>query len=191
LLDSSGSMEGEAISSLNSGMHALASAVRQDDGAREAVRLCVITFDEQARVLLPPTHVSSWPSPPEIQARPATPSFLGLALGELLKQVDLQRGTLQPVVLVLTDGKVSDVGRFRQAAEELRLRQLATVMVCLAGPVPSPVHVAELTESIVSIGTVDAFTFSALLRAALHSAGPADAGDAMLASPPAEILLKA
>jgi uncharacterized protein YegL len=45
LLDTSGSMRGEPIQSVNVGLHAMLQALRQDPYALESVHLSVITFD--------------------------------------------------------------------------------------------------------------------------------------------------
>lgn len=55
LLDTSGSMRGEPIHSVNVGLQSMLSALRQDPYALESVYLSVITFDIEAKVYLPLT----------------------------------------------------------------------------------------------------------------------------------------
>ena len=53
LIDSSGSMRGEPIQSVNVGLSAMLSALRQDPYALETVHLSIITFDHEVKELLP------------------------------------------------------------------------------------------------------------------------------------------
>ena len=53
LLDTSGSMRGEPIHSVNVGLQAMLSALRQDPYALESVHLSIIPFDVEAREYLP------------------------------------------------------------------------------------------------------------------------------------------
>ena len=55
LLDTSGSMRGEPIHSVNVGLQSMLSALRQDPYALESVHLSIITFDVEAREYLPLT----------------------------------------------------------------------------------------------------------------------------------------
>jgi uncharacterized protein YegL len=57
LLDTSGSMRGEPIHSVNVGLQAMLSALRQDPYALESVHLSIITFDVEAREYLPLTSL--------------------------------------------------------------------------------------------------------------------------------------
>jgi uncharacterized protein YegL len=52
LLDTSGSMRGEPIHSVNVGLQSMLSALRQDPYALESVHLSIITFDLEAKVYL-------------------------------------------------------------------------------------------------------------------------------------------
>ena len=52
LLDTSGSMKGEPIHSVNVGLQSMLSALRQDPYALESVYISIITFDIEARVYL-------------------------------------------------------------------------------------------------------------------------------------------
>jgi hypothetical protein len=57
LLDTSGSMRGEPIHSVNVGLQAMLSALRQDPYALESVHLSIITFDIEAKEYLPLTPI--------------------------------------------------------------------------------------------------------------------------------------
>ena len=88
LLDTSGSMRGEPIHSVNVGLQSMLSALRQDPYALESVYLSVITFDMQAKIYLPLTPLDQVQLP-EIEVPSVGATFMGAAL-ELLAE-DVQR----------------------------------------------------------------------------------------------------
>ena len=57
LLDCSGSMTGEPIEAVKTGLQVLVSALRQDPQAIESAYLSVITFDSSARQVVPMTDM--------------------------------------------------------------------------------------------------------------------------------------
>ncbi len=75
LLDTSGSMRGEPIHSVNVGLQAMLSALRQDPYALESVHLSIITFDLQARESLPLTPLADVKLDEILVPRPGRPSW--------------------------------------------------------------------------------------------------------------------
>ena len=55
LIDTSGSMKGEPIESVKVGIESMITTLRQDPYALETVNISIITYDKDARVLLPLT----------------------------------------------------------------------------------------------------------------------------------------
>lgn len=55
LIDTSGSMRGESIHSVNVGVQAMLSALRQDPYALESVHISIITYDNEAWEYVPLT----------------------------------------------------------------------------------------------------------------------------------------
>lgn len=53
VIDTSGSMRGESIHSVNVGIQAMLSALRQDPYALESVHISIITYDNEAREFIP------------------------------------------------------------------------------------------------------------------------------------------
>ena len=71
LVDTSGSMHGEAIEAVRNGLQVLVSALRQDPYALETAYLSVIAFNSEARQLTPLTELMSF-QVPDIQASGTT-----------------------------------------------------------------------------------------------------------------------
>ena len=63
LVDTSGSMHGEAIEAVRNGLQVLVSALRQDPYALETAYLSVITFDSQAKQVTPLTELMNFQIP--------------------------------------------------------------------------------------------------------------------------------
>ena len=53
LIATSGSIRGEPIEAVKFGMKVLFSALRRDPHAMDSVHVCIITFDREAKVVLP------------------------------------------------------------------------------------------------------------------------------------------
>ena len=201
LLDTSGSMRGEPIHSVNVGMQSMLSALRQDPYALESVHLSIITFDIAAREYLPLTPLADVQID-EIQVPDAGATFLGAALELLIGCLDRDlkksttdtKGDWRPLLFIMTDGSPSDLHAFRQAIPELKRRNLASIVVCAAGPKAKEEVLRELTDRVVMLDTMDAATFSGFFKwvSASVAAGSSSAGvnDAVaLPPPPPEVQL--
>ena len=122
LLDTSGSMRGEPIHSVNVGLQSMLSALRQDPYALESVHLSIITFDLEAKVYLPLTPLDQVQLN-NIDVPSAGATFMGAALELLAEQVSHQiqkssdeiKGDWRPLLFVMTDGSPSDVYAYQQA----------------------------------------------------------------------------
>ncbi|MGH8473512.1 MAG: vWA domain-containing protein, partial [Gammaproteobacteria bacterium] len=171
LLDTSGSMRGEPIHSVNVGMQALVSTLRQDPYALETVHLSVITFDSEARELFPLTPLDQVRIP-EITVPAAGATFLGAALEMLVQRVDRdvirssqdQKGDWRPLVLVMTDGSPSDLQCYREIIPHVKSRNFGNVVACAAGPKAKPEILKELTANVVMLDTTDSATFSQFFK---------------------------
>ena len=198
LLDTSGSMRGEPIQSVNVGLHAMLQALRQDPYALESVHLSVITFDLQARELFPLTPIEQVQIP-EITAPSSGPTFLGAALELLVQcvQRDVERsspekkGDWQPLLFVMTDGSPSDLQTYRDVIPLVKSLKFANVVACAAGPKAERDTLRELTDTVVSLDTTDSATFAQFFKwvSASVSAGSTSAGLAtnVLPPPPEEV----
>lgn len=199
LLDTSGSMRGEPIHSVNVGMQALVSTLRQDPYALETVHLSVITFDTEARELFPLTPLDQVRIP-EITVPASGATFLGAALEMLVQRVDRdvirssqdQKGDWRPLVLVMTDGSPSDLQRYREITPHVKSRNFGNVVACAAGPKAKPEILKELTANVIMLDTTDSATFSQFFKwvsgtieSGSHTAGVAI--ETTLPPPPPEV----
>ncbi|MDR5745052.1 VWA domain-containing protein [Caballeronia sp. LZ029] len=201
LLDTSGSMRGEPILSVNVGMQAMIGALRQDPFALESVHVSIITFDIEAREYLPLTPLDQV-SLGEITAPDAGATFMGAALELLIERVnrDVKRttaaskGDWRPLLFVMTDGSPSDLHAFRQAVPVIKSRNFGSIIACAAGPKAKQDVLRELTDRVVLLDTMDASAFSAFFQwvSASVSAGSSSAGmsgQVSLPPPPPEVQL--
>lgn len=199
LLDTSGSMMGEPIHSVNVGLQAMLSTLRQDPYALESVHLSIITFDVEARVFLPLTPLEQVRLG-EVDVKGAT--FMGAALNLLIECVDRDvkktnadaKGDWRPLVFIMTDGSPSDMEAYRQAIPEVKKRNFGSILACAAGPKAKQQYLLELTDRVVTMDTMDAAAFSGFFKwvSASVAAGSSSAGvsgQVSLPPPPPEVQL--
>lgn len=172
LLDTSGSMRGEPIAALNVGVRAMVQALRRDPYALETVHLSLITFDIEARELFPLTPLEQVQIP-EIRVPESGPTFLGAALKLLMERAKRdvrrtshgERGDWLPLVFVMTDGSPSDSQAYREAVAALRRGGgFGNIVACAAGPKARHEPLRELTDTVVSLDTLDGTAFSQFFR---------------------------
>ncbi|MBK1730466.1 vWA domain-containing protein [Thiococcus pfennigii] len=167
VFDTSGSMNGEAIAAVNTGMQTLVSALRQDPYALETAYLCVIGFDTDARVISPLTEVAMF-QPPALKASGLTSLGAALALlaeriaADVVKNTPSQKGDWKPLVFLMTDGEPTDDWRPGLA----RLKEVPTgvIVACAAGPHASTEVLQQITEAVVRLDTADSSTFNAFFK---------------------------
>lgn len=167
LIDTSGSMRGEAIASVNVGLNALISCLRKDPQATESACISIITFDREVNNVLPLTEIADVRLP-EISTPESGPTHLGKALELLCKKYDEEviisthekKGDWMPILFIMTDGKPSDIMLYRQMIDEVKRRKFAAIIACAAGNEAKPEYLKELTDSVISLDTTDSATFS-------------------------------
>jgi uncharacterized protein YegL len=167
LVDTSGSMRGEPVQAINVGLKAMEQALRRDPFALESVHLSLITFDLQARerfALTPLDQVRM----PEIDVPASGATFLGAALKLLVDRVDRdvvrgsaqRRGDWRPMAFVMTDGAPSDSHAYEEAIAAIKQRDFARVVACAAGPKARPDALRRLTDTVVTLDTLDGAGFA-------------------------------
>jgi uncharacterized protein YegL len=194
LLDCSGSMAGEPIAAMEMGLKALLTDLRNDPQALETVSLSVITFASAAEQIVQLTPVEAF-HPPELQAGGVT--ALGEAIELLAERIRREvrvtghnrKGDWKPLVFILTDGEPTD--EWTAAMEDFRLRGLATIVACGAGPEVNEDTLKRLGDKIVRLkdaqpGTLGAFMkwVSSSVTATSHVLGANAGATDRLPAPP-------
>lgn len=201
LLDTSGSMRGEPIHSVNVGLQSMLSGLRQDPYALESVYLNIITFDIEARVYLALTALDQVQLP-EITVPSAGATFMGAALELLAQEVQQNtrkssadaKGDWRPLLFIMTDGSPSDLYAYQQAIPHIKQLNFASIVACAAGPKAKQEHLLQLTDRVVVLDTMDAASFAGFFKwvSASVVAGSSSAGvtdSVSLPPPPPEVQL--
>jgi uncharacterized protein YegL len=201
LLDTSGSMRGEPIHSVNVGIQSMLSALRQDPYALESAHLCIITFDVEARVVLPLTQLDQVRFT-DVAVPSSGATFMGAALELLIQRVDKEvkksspsaKGDWRPIAFLMTDGSPSDLYVYRAAIEEIKKRNFGALLACAAGPKARQEYLLELTDKVVTMDTMDASAFAGLFKwvsasVAVGSSSVGVSGQVSLPPPPPEVQL--
>lgn len=166
-IDTSGSMRGEPIEAVNVGLQALLSSLRQNPYALESVYLSITTFDNQVQKILPLTSLEQVQLP-LVTCPDSGATFMGAALEQIAQDVKSERiensatrkGDWRPILILLTDGKPSDMLAFNNAIPQIQSLNFGRIVACAAGPKADPSYLQKLTKDVVSLDTMDASSFS-------------------------------
>ena len=199
LLDTSGSMRGEPIQSVNVGLRAMIASLRQNPYALESVHLSITTFDSSVIEILPLTALDKVMLP-EVVCPESGGTFLGLGLDHICDRVERDivrssvedKGDWRPLLFIMTDGKPSDTMAYNEAIPRIKASNFATVIACAAGPKAVPDQLKQLTDNVVSLDTMDSHAFSKFFQwvSATVTSGSSSVGSASaleLPPPPPEI----
>lgn len=198
-LDTSGSMRGEPIQAVNVGLHALLASLRQNPFALESASLCIVTFDAKVTEVLPMSTLEHIVLP-EIECPASGPTFLGAALHSICDMVERDvrkssadaKGDWRPLLFVMTDGKPSDTLAYQEAIPRVKQANFAKIVACAAGPKSDPAQLRPLTDSVVSLDTLDSSGFASFFQwvSSAVTAGTASVGTVggpELPPPPPEV----
>lgn len=163
LLDTSGSMHGEPIESVRTGLNMLVTSLRQNPYALETAYLSVITFNSKAEQIVPLTELFAFQTP-EIKAGGTT--ALGAALSLLAERVNAEvkrgnseeKGDWKPLVFLLSDGAATD--SLDKGIAAIRALPTAAFVACAAGSGASVQELKRITETVVSLDTADSNTIA-------------------------------
>jgi uncharacterized protein YegL len=166
-IDTSGSMNGEPIVAVNTGLQTLLSSLRSNPYALESVHLSITTFDSEIKEVLPMTPIADI-SLPEISCPKSGATLLGAALEHICVQVQrdvrkstaAEKGDWKPMLVILTDGKPTDTMAYNEVIPHLQAAGFAKILACAAGPKSDAAQLKRLTDSVVSLDTMDATSFA-------------------------------
>lgn len=165
-IDTSGSMNGEPIVAVNAGLQALLTSLRSNPYALDSVHLSITTFDSLIKQVLPITPIADVMLP-EIICPASGATLLGEALENICQQVQrdvaktsaAEKGDWKPILVILTDGKPTDVLAYSEVIPRLKAIGFARILACAAGPKADPSQLKRLTDNVVSLDTMDAASF--------------------------------
>lgn len=151
LADCSGSMNGNPIESVKSGIRALHSELMGDPSAVESTYLSVITFDSNAQQIVPLTELSQF-NAPDIRAGGTT--AFGAALQLLMDAMDRevkrntpeQKGDWKPLIFIFTDGEPTD--RWEQTADQLKTKRPGNIIAVACGDRAVPQALKRVTDNV-------------------------------------------
>jgi len=156
-------MSGEPIEAVKNGVQVMISSLRQNPQAIETAFISIITFDNNARQLMPLTDLASF-QVPELKAAGAT--ALGDALKLLSRSIETEvarttperKGDWKPVVFIMTDGMPTD--DWQSGLAEFRKAKTAFTVACAAGPKADSASLKQITDNVLSLDTTDTHTLS-------------------------------
>ena len=181
LLDTSGSMYGEPIEALNNSFNGLVSMLRSDPQAMDSLYINVITFD---RIKCPesgPTHTGE-----------ALEMLCNLVKNEVVKGTMDRKGDWKPLLFIFTDGKPSDLQKYREIIPKVKALDFGMIIGCAAGPKAEESFLRELTNDVVRLDSTDANTLTTFFKwvSASIQVGNKSQGTGEMATlppPPAEL----
>ncbi len=167
LLDTSGSMNGEPIESLKSGVQMLVSALRQDPYALETAYLSIITFNATAQQVVPLTELTAFLTP-SLTATGTT--ALGDALRLVVERIDSEvakttpesKGDWKPMVFIMTDGVPTD--DWEKSLPAFRAASIGATVACAAGPHANSKVLKKITDIVVEIDQADSNSIAAFFK---------------------------
>jgi uncharacterized protein YegL len=169
VLDVSGSMTGEPIAALNNGLDLMVSTLRQEPEALETAHLSVITFDDQARQLVPLTDLSTFIAP-QLTAGGTTSFVEALRVTresierEVLKNVPGVKGDWKPIIFFMTDGRPNSSEDWATAFQDFKNAKLGNVIACAAGPDADGRILKDLTQDVVELSSTDPATIKQFFK---------------------------
>ncbi|WP_032969043.1 vWA domain-containing protein, partial [Stenotrophomonas maltophilia] len=171
LADTSGSMRGEPIESVNIGLRSMMSALRQNPYALETVHLSIVTFNSEVAEILPITPIET-AAIPDIVCPQSGATMLGEGLEFIAAKVQREvrrssadnKGDWRPLLFVLTDGKPTDVLAFKEVVPKIKACGFGTIIACAAGPKADAEALKTFADRVVSLDTMDANSFSSFFQ---------------------------
>ncbi|NBK97679.1 MAG: VWA domain-containing protein [Erysipelotrichia bacterium] len=167
LLDTSGSMSGEPIEAVKNGVQILISTLMQDPYALETAYLSIITFDNDAKQLIPLTELPSFQMP---SLNVTGTTAMGSALKLVAERIDAEvqkttadvKGDWKPLIFLMTDGSPTD--DIQKGIERLRQSKTGLIIACAAGQAADTQKLKQITEIVVQLDTADSNTIKAFFK---------------------------
>ena len=167
LLDTSGSMTGEPIEAVKNGVQMMMHSLRQNPQAIETAYVSIITFDTDAKQIIPLTDLASFQMV-DIKAQGVT--SLGAALSLLAEKLNSevskttleQKGDWKPLIFIMTDGIPTD--DWQPGLNQLKSVSKGLIVGCAAGSGADDSVLRQITESVVRLDNADAESISQFFK---------------------------
>lgn len=159
LLDTSGPMTGEPIEAVKNGVQMMVHSLRQNPQAIETAFVSIITFDSEAKQLIPLTDLASFQT---VDLKAAGTTALGAALSlladklenEVTKTTLEQKGDWKPIVFIMTDGVPTD--DWQAGFQKLKAVKKGLIVGCAAGNNADDKVLKEIADQVVRLSNTDA-----------------------------------
>ncbi|MGJ1439150.1 vWA domain-containing protein [Sphingobacterium siyangense] len=163
LLDTSGSMTGEPIEAVKNGVQMMIHSLRQNPQAIETAFVSIITFDSDARQIVPLTDLASFQM---VDIKASGVTSLGAALALLADKLETevttttleQKGDWKPLIFVMTDGIPTD--NWQQGYSKLKAVNKGLIVGCAAGQGADDAILRQITNSVVRLDSADSESIS-------------------------------
>ena len=189
LLDTSGSMRGEAIAAVNVGLAAMVAALRNRPGLGERVHLSIVTFDAEVKEVVPLQAVGRLHLP-TLTVPSSGPTFIGAALEYFLAQhsrTPRPAGTLPAMLMLMTDGSPTDLQVYEEAIPKVKQLGLARIVAFAAGPKAKTEPLVPLADEVIALATLDGSAFARMFDHVAQTIGGGASGPSLLPPPPASL----
>jgi uncharacterized protein YegL len=163
LLDTSGSMTGEPIEAVKNGVQMMLHSLRQNPQAIETAYVSIITFNSEARQIVPLTDLASFQM---VDIKASSTTSLGAALSlladklstEITKTTLDQKGDWKPMTFIMTDGVPTD--DWQSGFAKLKSVNKGLVVGCAVGSGADDKILKQITESVIRLDNADSESIS-------------------------------
>lgn len=167
VIDTSGSMSGEKIEAVRTGIKSLLMDLRGDPQAIETAWLSVIAFSSDARQVTPLSELMLFKEPTlEAQGQTALGEALALLQKSIEKEVakssETRKGDWKPLIFLLTDGMPTD--SWEKSADALKKSRPGNMIACAIGSDADETVLKRITETVVRMEDVQPDTFKAFFK---------------------------
>jgi len=147
-------MTGEPIEAVKNGVQMMVHSLRQNPQAIETAFVSIITFDSEAKQLIPLTDLASFQT---VDLKAAGTTALGAALSlladklenEVTKTTLEQKGDWKPIVFIMTDGVPTD--DWQAGFQKLKAVKKGLIVGCAAGNNADDKVLKEIADQVVRL----------------------------------------
>ena len=163
LLDTSGSMTGEPIEAVKNGVQMMMHSLRQNPQALETAYVSIITFDNEAKQIIPLTDLASFQM---VDIKAASTTALGAALALLADKMDAEitkttadtKGDWKPLTFIMTDGVPTD--DWQTGFNKLKAVNKGLIVGCAAGQGADDAILKQICGATVRLDNADSESIS-------------------------------